>query len=241
MSECHEIVDCAEVNSITALTSSPTNMWTPRGRANLVYQWYNTGRCLKPGDNIRKESLQTSGGSRKEMILAVSPEELEKLLRLESRWPLKDVEDVVLPPPLETCSSVVAPGVSASKRGRRSAADWLKEISLAWGNLYREDKLQESWLASLPMVERLAASKYGGGIVGKGMALKTLLQQALSKARQQATDERVRALLTKYPNEKMTDIAAQLGLSREQVSRRYCTQAASLLVMTFQGVLEQSA
>lgn len=98
------------------------------------------------------------------------------------------------------------------------------------------DALGKSWLAALPTVRKLAVSKYGGGLDGRGRALKELFTKALEQAKLSDVDDMTRALLHRYPKETVKGIAAGFGRTREQFSRTIGVKAAVMLVTEFRRV-----
>jgi hypothetical protein len=166
---------------------------------------------------------------------------LKELLVVDySKGPLFHVEDVVIPEPLEIRPKTENNFRIKSTRGRRSAEKWLAEIRKVWRQINDEEKLGESWLSGLAQIQNLAASKYGGSQVGRGLALQEILRKAIVEAQKYTTDERIKELLMKYPRIKMEKIAGQFGLkSREHFSRLYVRKAAALIVRAFQVILSQ--
>jgi len=123
------------------------------------------------------------------------------------------------------------------KRGPKSFGEWVKEVRIAWRHLDSEELLAESWLASLPPVQNLAASEYGGRSIDKGVVLQQFLKKALAEAQSLEVDEKTHALFVKYPKDNITAIAGQFGLSREHFSREYVSKAARLLTKILQRVM----
>jgi hypothetical protein len=164
---------------------------------------------------------------------------IEKLLEPVPDGPLKKIEGVLLPEPLRP---IKLPGISnqaSPKRGPRSPEDWISEIRTCWQHMDDLDRLAGSWLASLPQVQRMAVSKYGGGVDGKGKALQALLTQALSEARQYKADEKTHAVLSKYPAVEKIQIAKELHISREQFSRNYVSKANKILTNIFIDIVHR--
>ena len=166
----------------------------------------------------------------------ISPEIIEKLLRKTSDGPMKDVEDVVFPEPWPPFPHIRHKNTK-SKRGPRSIEDWTSEIRRVWDYLGDIENLSKSWLARLPQVQALSISKYEGGFLGRGRALRELMIKALMVARQFKTDERTHTMLNKYPEMSVKAIALKYGVTREQFSRQYGSKATSILTMAFQHVI----
>jgi len=169
----------------------------------------------------------------------IAPEVLVKLLSPGYHAnQLKDVEEIVI-----SELPLISPhDYSKGKKGRRgpkSPEDWVSEIRKCWTNLDDVDKLARSWLAFSPRIQRIAISKYGGGIDGRGKALKELLTQALSEAKQYNTDEKIHAILSKYPDLNKRKIADEFHMSREQFSRGYVSKANTILTRAFLDILHR--
>ena len=169
----------------------------------------------------------------------ISPEVLLKLISNVS-GPLKNVQDVKFPEPLSPISPTSHPIKTNSKRGPKSSEDWTREVRKAWGNLYEVDELGKSWLAQIPAVQKLAASKYGGRMIGGGQALQYLLNQALTLCQHYEMENGTLEILKNFPKIKIVDIASQLGINRSYLSRRYMTKATSLLTIALQRVIDQA-
>lgn len=98
------------------------------------------------------------------------------------------------------------------------------------------DGLSKSWLTALPTVRKLAIAKYGGGLDGRGRALREIFTRALEQSRLADTDERTHALLNRYPKETIKEIALGFGRSREHFSRTVANNAVAILVTEFRRV-----
>ena len=159
---------------------------------------------------------------------------IKKLVSQVPDGPLRQVEEITVPQPLSPISPTAYNKQERLKRGPRSPDSWYTEIRKDWRNIEDVDKLGRSWLSLLPQVQKLAVSKYGGGLVGRGMALKELLTQALTQARRYETDDKTHAMLRKYPVVTIEAIARGCGITREQFSRNYCPKATMILTEAFQ-------
>lgn len=124
-----------------------------------------------------------------------------------------------------------------SKRGPKPPGLWASDIKKDWDNIEDADKLGKSWLAFLPEIQEITRSKYEGGLIGRGSALKELLTRALAEARQLDTDEITHAMLINYPKLNITEIAESCGISREIFSRNYCPKAAIILTRIFRRII----
>ena len=169
----------------------------------------------------------------------ISPKALLKLLSIAS-GPLEYVEEVKFPEPLSPLSPTAHLKQTSNKRGPKSKEDWMKKVRRDWGNMNNEEKLAESWLAQLPAVQKLAASKYGGRTIGSGLALQELLKKALAESQQYEMENQTREILNNFPKMSILEIASKLGIDRSYLSRRYVTRATSLLTKSFQRVIDRS-
>jgi len=166
----------------------------------------------------------------------ISPEIIKKLLSQISDGPLKDVEDVVFPEPWPPFPSTRRED-TGTRRGPKSREVWASEIRRVWDYIEDVESLSKSWLARLPQVQALSTSKYGGGLVGRGRALREFLTRALMVARQFKTDEKTLAILNQYPKMSIKAIADKYGETREQFSRQYGSKATLILTMIFQQAI----
>ena len=166
---------------------------------------------------------------------------LKKLLNTDFSLmgPLSRVEEVVLPEPWPPISKSAARSYHGDRRGPKSFGEWQNEIRKAWGRIDDEEYLAQSWLASLRKVQDLAIDKYGGGSIGRGLALQEYLARAVSEAKKYDVDEKTRRILEQFPQFSITQIAVSFSLSREHFSRLYGTRAARLVTITFQRILDR--
>lgn len=185
-----------------------------------------------------RDDNKTDNSSREDV--EIDPEVLMKLLSRIPDEPLKNVEEVILPEPLPRFHIPRRLKSSRSKRGPKSIEDWNKEIRSVWGHLYDTEELEKSWLAQLPVVQKLAASEHGGRTIGSGLALRALLKKALIEVQQYDMEAQTRVILTNFPKMKIVEIASQLKLDRSYLSRRYVTRAINLLTMAFQRLIDRS-
>jgi hypothetical protein len=168
----------------------------------------------------------------------IAPELLKKLLSLGCGGPLKDVLDITIPEPWPSLSQD-SRKQKGSKRGPKPPELWVSEIKNGWDNIEEVDKLGRSWLAFLPEVQEIARSKYEGGTIGRGSALKELLTRAVAEARQLDTDEMTHTMLINYPKLNITDITKLCGISRETFSRNYCPKVAIILTRIFRRIISR--
>ncbi len=157
-------------------------------------------------------------------------------MRAGSNGPLKDVQEVEFLKPIPVSALKALIPRPPSERGPKSDDKWRHEIRKIWACMDDVDKLGKSWIAALPTVRKLAISKYGGGLDGRGRVLKELFTKALEQAKLTDADDMTRALLNRYPKETLKDIAAGFNKSREQFSRTIGTKAAVMLVTEFRRV-----
>lgn len=153
--------------------------------------------------------------------------------------PLSHVEDVPMPEPWDQRTMRSLSHIPKTRRGRKTSEEWVTEMRMAWRHIDDEHWLEKSWLADLPQVQTLAASKHGGRSIGKGLALQELLRKAVFEAQQYTTDERTHEVLLKYPRVPMGEIAKQFDVTREQLSRACSAKAAGLVVRAFQVLLSK--
>ncbi len=121
-------------------------------------------------------------------------------------------------------------------RGPKTDIEWRREIKRLWAHADDIDALAASWVATVPRVRTLAA-RYGGGLSGRGRAVKEFLLEALAAARQSASNEKVRTLLEEYPTRTLKDIASGFGMTREHFSRKYGHAAAEAVVVEFRRAI----
>lgn len=162
---------------------------------------------------------------------------IKKLISQVPDGPLENVEEISISEQLSPVLQPTDHKQKSLKRGPKSPGSWYSEIRKDWGNLDDVDKLGRSWLASLPEVLELATSKYEGGVIGKGRALKEVLTQALVEAKQCETDKKTYAILNKFPKMKIREIAAACGIDRSTLSRDYVSKATVILTETSQLVI----
>ncbi len=106
--------------------------------------------------------------------------------------------------------------------------------------MYDIEVLEKSWLAQLPVVQKLAAKEHGGRTIGSGLALQAVLKQALIEVQEYDIEAQTRVILTDFPTKKIVEIASLLKLDRSYLSRRYVTRAMNLLTVAFQRLIDRS-
>ena len=121
------------------------------------------------------------------------------------------------------------------RRGRKPRTPVMKQVEQAYVHLHDLDWLQDSDLAQLPEVqERLNPMQ----VMPEAQALRELLMQAATqvvKDMASVPDKAgVRAFLEGYLRGKsVTEVAEELGVSREWASRAYRREAFGLATMQF--------
>lgn len=118
-------------------------------------------------------------------------------------------------------------------RQRRSRTPLVRELIRAYGHLHDLDRLQESPLVEL---EGVQARTNQLSAMGEAKALRTILVEAATQAASELaavpTQAHVRHFLERYLGGKgVSEIAVELGVSREWCSRGYRTQAFELAAM----------
>jgi hypothetical protein len=121
------------------------------------------------------------------------------------------------------------------KRGRKPKMPLMKEIELAYGHLHNLDWLQESSLANLPSVHERT---HRHNFMPEAQALRELLIEAAQQVIQDITKipgmESETAFLKGYlAGKKVSEIAKELGVTREWCSRGYRKEAFRLAGMQF--------
>jgi AraC-like DNA-binding protein len=99
-------------------------------------------------------------------------------------------------------------------------------------------KLNQSPLARLTYVERLAKNEYYGCILPRGQALRQLLLVCIEQVMSDGSEEHCLLKACQYLQLRRNgygcqQISAEMGLSREHVSRHYRKQALDLVLESF--------
>ena len=195
------------------------------------------GECITMAQTPHKDN-KTENPS--EDGAEIDPEVIMKLLSQIPDGPLKNVEEIVFPEPLPHFRKSRRLENSKNRRGPKSIEDWNKEIRYAWGHLYDTERLEKSWLAQLPVAQKLAASEHGGRTIGSGLALQALLKKALEEVQKYDMEAQTKTVLTYFPKMKIKDVASQVDLDRSSLSRRYVSRAVNLLTVAFQRLTDKS-
>ena len=143
------------------------------------------------------------------------------------------------PPPSEQPSMVVEPRdapAHGAKRGRKPKVPLLQQVGEAYGrHLHDLDWLQECALARLPEVQQRVQP---GQAMAQGQALRGLLVEAISQVIRDLEvvpgKSGIKVFLQGYLEAKpITQIAQELGVTREWCSRNYRKEALRLGGMQF--------
>jgi uncharacterized protein YerC len=123
---------------------------------------------------------------------------------------------------------------------------WVSRVGHALRNLDDRSALNRSPLARLSYVERLAKERYSSHVLPRGLALRTVLVACIDKVMNDLSTEpalsracRYLALLKQGLN--CRQISAELGLSREHVSRVYRLKAFELVTAVFLSVIKSTS
>jgi len=123
---------------------------------------------------------------------------------------------------------------------------WVNRVGHALRNLDDRSALNRSPLARLSYVERLAKERYSSHVLPRGLALRTVLVACIEKVMNDLSAEpalsracRYLALLKQGLSGRQ--ISAELGLSREHVSRVYRLKAFELVTAVFLSVIKSNS
>jgi len=129
---------------------------------------------------------------------------------------------------------------------KEKSDQWVNRVGHALRNLDDRSALNRSPLARLSYVERLAKERYSSHVLPRGLALRTVLVACIEKVTNDLSTEpalsracRYMSLLKQGLN--CRQISAELGLSREHVSRVYRLKAFELVTTVFLSVIKSSA
>jgi hypothetical protein len=128
--------------------------------------------------------------------------------------------------------------IGQSNRDEGVSRHWIARLGKALGDLEDRIALNRNPLAHLAYVERLAAEKYRGQILPRGLALRCILLDCVDQVCAQLADEPGLAkprdyLRLRAEGYTCLDISKQLSLSREHVSREIRPKALQLLAEQF--------
>jgi hypothetical protein len=121
------------------------------------------------------------------------------------------------------------------KRGRKPKLPLMKEVELAYGHLHNLDWLQECGLTSIPPIHE-RSNRYN--FMPEAQAVRELLIEAANQVTQDIAKipgmENETAFLKGYlAGTKVSEIAKELGVTREWCSRGYRKEAFRLAGMQF--------
>ena len=121
------------------------------------------------------------------------------------------------------------------KRGRKPKMPLMTEVELAYGHLHNLDWLQECGLANLPAVQERTPRH---NFMPEAQALRELLIEAAKQVTQDIAKipgmENETAFLKGYlAGKKVSEMAKELGVTREWCSRGYRREAFRLAGMQF--------
>ncbi len=130
---------------------------------------------------------------------------------------------------------------TAPGRGNAELARLMVKLARALGDLGDRAALNRNPLARAAYVEKLANERYLDKIMPRGLALRNVITECVSKICAEVGDEpgSVRAcryLSLRATGLKCRDISAKLGLAREHVSRTVRKRALELLAEEFLSV-----
>lgn len=123
--------------------------------------------------------------------------------------------------------------------------EWQKRVGQALRNLGDRSALNRSPLVRLAYVEKLAAERYNGRLLPRGLALHDLLLTCVKKVSVELADEPGLTRACKYlqlliQGLSCQEISRQLGLSREHVSRVCRRKALELVTEEFLSTVRNS-
>lgn len=128
------------------------------------------------------------------------------------------------------------------RRGPKSFDERVHLVAAAIRNQRGFFNLEDSPLATLPFVEA-AAESYSNRSYAPGMALSHFLQQAMDEIISETSEDGLttisRVLQGIQGGRTLTDIAEELALSREHVSRKYAKPGFKLVTHRFFKIGEQ--
>jgi len=123
---------------------------------------------------------------------------------------------------------------------------WVSRVGHALRNLDDRSALNRSPLARLSYVERLAKERYSSHVLPRGLALRTVLVACIEKVTNDLSSEPALARACRYlallkQGLSCRQISAELGLSREHVSRVYRLKAFELVTTIFLSVIKSNS
>jgi len=139
-----------------------------------------------------------------------------------------------------TVVTKITPGSEDSKAQKRIASPevWQARVWHALRHLDDRSVLNQSPLARLAYIQRLAKKEFQGDILIRGLALRQVLVDCIERIIEQGNSERglhntCEFLRLVREGMGLTAIAKTLGVSREHVTRVYKKKAVELLTRIF--------
>ncbi len=134
---------------------------------------------------------------------------------------------------LRTSTGSADEHVSAARSGRKPDSFYRSALASAVLHLHDRASLEFNPLAQLPGVKRLADLRYGDKIWRKGLCLRDLLTEAIGDVLAAADDEELRpvrlVLERACSGSTLTNVAAELGVRRESLSRGLWRKVTALV------------
>ena len=124
------------------------------------------------------------------------------------------------------------------KRGRKSGEELTQRVALALKHVQELEYLDESTLASLPAVQRLAKEQYRDGVVPTGFALRVLLMESANIVirdlkKLPGYQREIKFLKAYLDCQSVAEISRSLGLCREHVARSIQPRAINMVARVF--------
>ena len=134
--------------------------------------------------------------------------------------------------------------VSRSYRDEAVRRQWIARLGKALGDLEDRSALNQNPLAHVAYIERLAAEKYRGQILPRGVALRRTILDCVDEVCTQLVDESGLAKARDYLRMRADgytckNASMRLGLSREHVSGGIRPKALQLLAEQFIAVTKR--
>lgn len=136
------------------------------------------------------------------------------------------------------CSSNKTSTLYSQKKGTTTFDEWEQRVEHALRNLHDRGVLNQSSLARLAYIEKMAREQYNSRLLPRGLALHDVLLACVEKVLEEVGSEPGLSRACNYLElltEGLTcqEISKQLGLSREHVSRVYRRKAVELITEAF--------
>jgi hypothetical protein len=121
---------------------------------------------------------------------------------------------------------------------------WEQRIGHALRNIHDRSILNQSPLARLSYIERLAEERYDDHLLPRGLALHDILLTCVEKVSTELSSEPGLARVCKYlelliKGLRCREISKKLGLSREHTSRRYRKKAVEIVTEEFLHLIKK--